>query len=74
MTVADYDSIEVRMRWDEGVVLHEYALDGGAWVVLLEADPAFSPFAGHISILGGTYAGAVDSVSVDSVEGCFSEL
>lgn len=72
--VPDYDSIAVRMRWDEGMVLHEYALDGGTWTLLLEEAPAFSPFAGYISMLGGTYNGATDSVAVESLEGCFSVL
>lgn len=72
--VPNYGSIAVRMRWDEGMVFHEYALDGGEWVLLLEEAPAFSPFAGYISILGGTFNGVSDAVAVESIEGCFSVL
>lgn len=72
--VPNYDSIAVRMRWLDGAVMHEYALDGGEWVVLLEEAPAFSPFAGYISMLGGTYDGDTDSLGVESIEGCFSAL
>lgn len=72
--VPNYASIAVRLRWDEGMVLHEYALDGGEWILLLEEAPAFSPFAGYISILGGTFTNASDVVAVESIEGCFSVL